>query len=173
MIDKEKPLKERSLFEKILIYLCLFILIGFPVIMIIVSLSVAVYAVVEERVAAKDNSDEKRSSNDDNYGTYLYLDKIDEDVYVVVSENDDPEKRLVWDKDFCGYYDDRSDGYVWYDKKREQWRYWFKGISSDYKDFGWMVYKPNGWRIEREHGEWIKLPEEYDRSRLWYIKQEE
>lgn len=173
MIDKEKPLKERPLGIKILFFFCVFILVGFPVITIIVLLSVAVFISVRGISSDNENHQEKRASNDDIYGTYLYLDKIDEDVYVVVSENDDPEKRLVWDKDFCGYYDDRSDGYVWYDKKREQWKYWFKGISSDYKDFGWMVYKPNGWRIEREHGDWIKLPEEYDRSRLWYIKQEE
>ena len=173
MIDKEKPLKEKPPGIKILFFLCVFILIGLPVITIIVLLFVAFFISVQGISSANDNHQEKRTSKDDIYGTYLYLDKIDEDVYVVVSENDDPEKRLVWDKDFCGYYDDRSDGYVWYDKKREQWKYWFKGISSDYKDFGWMVYKPNGWRIEREHGDWIKLPEEYDRSRLWYIKQEE
>ena len=169
----EVPLKDRPLGEKIVIGLCICILTVFPFIFIVVSLSVAIYIGVSEKIAEVEHHEEKRESNEDLYGKYLYLDEIDEDVYVVVSENDDPEKRLVWDKDFCGYYDDRSDGYVWYDKKREQWKYWFKGISSDYKDFGWMVYKPNGWRIEREYGDWIKLPEEYDRSRLWYIKQEE
>jgi hypothetical protein len=57
------------------------------------------------------------------FGKYLYLDKIDEDVYAVVSEDEDPERRLVWDEDFCGYYDDLSNGYVWYDVKREKWKY--------------------------------------------------
>ena len=118
MIDKEKPLKERPLGIKILFFFCVFILVGFPVITIIVLLSVAVFISVRGISSDNENHQEKRASNDDIYGTYLYLDKIDEDVYVVVSENDDPEKRLVWDKDFCGYYDDRSDGYVWYDKKK-------------------------------------------------------
>jgi hypothetical protein len=36
-----------------------------------------------------------------------------------------------------------------------------------------MVYTQNGWKIEREYSDWIKLPEKYDRSKLWYIKLEE
>lgn len=173
MIDKEKPLKERPLGIKFLFFLCVFILVGLPVITIIVLLVAAGFITVQGISSANDNHQEKRTSNDDIYGTYLYLDKIDEDVYVVVSENDDPDKRLVWDKDFCGYYDDLTDSYVWYDKNRGKWKYWFRSISSDYKDYGWMVYTPNGWKIEKEYADWIKLPEEYDRSRLWYIRQEE
>ena len=173
MVDKEKPLKERPLLERIVIGICIFILIGLPTIVIIGSISVLVYSVVEERIAAKENRDKKRASNEELYGKYLYLDKIDEDVYEVVSEDEDPEKRLVWDAEFCGYYDDLTDSYVWYDENRKKWKYWFDGISSEYKGYGWMVYTPNGWRIDREDGDWIKLPEKYDRSRLWYIKLDE
>ena len=169
--SKEVPLKDRSLGEKILIGICIFILTGFPFIVIICSLTVVIYTGISEKKAEMEYRSEKRESNENLYGKYLYLDKIDEDVYKVVSEDEDPERRLEWNEEFCGYYDDLSDGYVWYDVKREQWRYWFNGISSDYKDYGWMVYKPEGWRVQKDYADWIKLPEKYDRSKLWYIRQ--
>ncbi|SEQ62798.1 hypothetical protein SAMN02910369_02154 [Lachnospiraceae bacterium NE2001] len=179
--SKEKSLKEgssdslkdRPLAEKIIIGICIFILIIFPSIFILFSIGLAIFMGVEDQIDTKEEHIEKRTSNEEMFGKYLYLDKIDEDVYAVVSEDEDPERRLVWDEDFCGYYDDLSNGYVWYDVKREKWKYWFKDISPDYKDYGWMVYDSNGWRIEREYQDWIKLPESYDRSKLWYIKQSE
>ena len=179
--SKEKSLKERSsdslkdrpLADKIIIGICIFILIIFPSIFILFSIGLAIFVGVEDQIDTKEEHIEKRTSNEEMFGKYLYLDKIDEDVYAVVSEDEDPERRLVWDEDFCGYYDDLSNGYVWYDVKREKWKYWFKDISPDYKDYGWMVYDSNGWRIEREYQDWIKLPESYDRSKLWYIKQSE
>jgi hypothetical protein len=171
--SKEVPLKDRSLGEKIIIGLCICILTVFPFIFIVVSLTVVIYEGVSEKIDEMEYHEEKRESNEDLYGKYLYLDEIDEHSYRVVSEDEDPEKRLEWDEDFCGYYDDRSDGYVWYDVNRKKWEFWFNGISSDYKDYGWMVYKPEGWRIQRDYVDWIKLPEKYDRSKLWYIEQEE
>ena len=179
--SKDKSLKERSsdslkdrpLADKIIIGICIFILIIFPSIFILFSIGLAIFVGVEDQIDTKEEHIEKRTSNEEMFGKYLYLDKIDEDVYAVVSEDEDPERRLVWDEDFCGYYDDLSNGYVWYDVKREKWKYWFKDISPDYKDYGWMVYDSNGWRIEREYQDWIKLPESYDRSKLWYIKQSE
>lgn len=171
--SKEVPLKDRSLGEKILIGICIFIITGFPFIVIVCALTVVIYTGISEKKADMEYRSVKRESNESLYGKYLYLDKIDEDVYKVVSEDENPEKRLEWNEEFCGYYDDLSDGYVWYDVKREQWRYWFNGISSDYKDYGWMVYKPEGWRVQKDYADWIKLPEKYDRSKLWYIRQEE
>lgn len=179
--SKDKSLKERSsdslkdrpLADKIIIGICIFILIIFPSIFILFSIGLAIFVGVEDQIDTKEEHIEKRTSNEEMFGKYLYLDKIDENVYAVVSEDEDPERRLVWDEDFCGYYDDLSNGYVWYDVKREKWKYWFKDISPDYKDYGWMVYDSNGWRIEREYQDWIKLPESYDRSKLWYIKQSE
>jgi hypothetical protein len=170
--SKEVPLKDRSLGEKIIIGLCICILTVFPFIFIVVSLTVVIYEGVSEKIDEMEYHEEKRESNEDLYGKYLYLDEIDEHSYRVVSEDEDPEKRLEWDEDFCGYYDDRSDGYVWYDAERKKWKYWFNGISTDYKDYGWMVYEPEGWRIQKDDVDWIKLPEKYDRSMLWYIKQE-
>ena len=171
--SKEVPLKDRSLGEKILIGICIFTLTVFPFIVIVCSLTIVIYTGISEKIDEKEYHTEKRESNEDLYGKYLYLDEIGEDVYKVVSEDQDPEKRLEWNEEFCGYYDDRSDGYVWYDEKRKNWKYWFNGISSDYKDYGWMVYKPEGWRIQKDDVDWIKLPEKYDRSKLWYIKQED
>ena len=171
--SNEVPLKDRSLGEKILIGICIFILTGFPFIVIVLAITALIFVKVEDIKHEKEYRLEIGKSNEDLYGKYLYLDKIGEDVYEVVSEDEDPERRLEWDEEFRGYYDDLSDAYVWYDEKREKWQYWFNGISSDYKDYGWMVYKPEGWRIQRDRVDWIKLPEKYDRSKLWYIKQTE
>lgn len=168
----EVPLKDRPLGEKIVIGLCICILTVFPFIFIVVSLSLVIYVGISEKIAEVEHHEEKRESNEELYGKYLYLDEIDEYSYRIVSEDEDPEKRLEWDEEFCGYYDDRSDGYVWYDAERKKWKYWFNGISTDYKDYGWMVYEPEGWRIQKDDVDWIKLPEKYDRSMLWYIKQE-
>lgn len=170
--SNESILKDKSLGEKIIIGLCVCILIVFPFIFIVFSISFAIYIGVSEKIDEIEQRVEKRESNEELYGKYLYLYEIDKDVYKVVSENEDPKRRLEWDEEFCGYYDDFSDGYVWYDVKRKTWKYWFNGISTDYKDYGWMVYNSDGWRIQKDDADWIKLPEKYDRSRLWYIKQE-
>ena len=172
-LSTEVPFKDRPLWEKILIGICISILTVFPFIVILVAWSLLIYEGITGNLSDKKHYVEKRESNEDLYGKYLYLDKLEENAYMIVSEDEDPDKRLEWDEDFCGYYDDLSDGYAWYDTKREKWKYWFNGISTDYKDYGWMVCNPEGWKIEKDQGDWIKLPEKYDRSKLWYIKQEE
>ena len=35
---------------------------------------------------------------------------------------------------------------------------------------GWNGIKKKEWYIEEYDGEWIILPEEYDRSRLWHVE---
>ena len=50
------------------------------------------------------------------------------------------------------------------------WQYWYEGISSDYGDYGWMEHDDDGWYIEKDHGEWIKLPDKYGTDGLWYIE---
>ncbi|MCR5213073.1 MAG: hypothetical protein K6E10_01535 [Eubacterium sp.] len=171
--SKEGLLKDKTLGEKIIIVISIFVLTIFPFIVIITSLAVIIYNGVSEKKAETEHRIEKRESNEDLYGEYLYLDKINENTYRVVSEGENPKKRLEWDDEFCGYYDDMSDGYVWYDVKRKKWKYWFNGISTDYKDYGWMVYEPEGWKIQKDQVDWIELSEKYDRSKLWYIEQEE
>ena len=84
------PLKDRSLGEKIIIGLCICILTVFPFIFIVVSLTVVIYEGVSEKIDEMEYHEEKRESNEDLYGKYLYLDEIDEHSYRVVSEVDDP-----------------------------------------------------------------------------------
>lgn len=175
---KENPsneglFKDKSLGEKIILGICIFILTVFPFIVIICAWSVLIYEGISSLTDKTEHHVEKRESNEDLYGKYLYLDEIEGNAYRVVSEDDDPDRILEWDDKFCGYYDDLSDGYVWYDAKRKNWKYWFNGISTDYKDYGWMVCQKSGWKIQKDYDDWIKLPEKYDRSKLWYIKQDE
>ena len=57
-------------------------------------------------------------------------------------------------------------------RPRHTWQYWYEGISSDFGDYGWMEWDKDEkeWYIEEYDGEWIILPEEYDRSRLWHVE---
>lgn len=59
-------------------------------------------------------------------------------------------------------------------EKFPDWQYWYEGISSDYGEFGWMEfdYGEELWYIEIDQGDWIVLPEKYDKSRLWYIQEQ-
>ena len=81
------------------------------------------------------------------------------------------DKTLVWDVGADSYYDEDSDCWLWYneDVNPAVWQYWYEGISSDYEDGGWMEHYSDGWFIEASPGNWIPLPDSYDRSGLWYI----
>ena len=79
-----------------------------------------------------------------------------------------------WNDEYDCYYDEETDCYFWYNNttKTHTWQYWYEGISSDFGDYGWMEWdkKEQEWLIEEYDGEWIILPEEYDRSRLWHVE---
>ena len=83
------------------------------------------------------------------------------------------DKELVWDDEAESFYDEDSDCWLWYNTDVEPavWQYWYEGISSDFGDYGWMEHDSDGWFIEASYGNWIALPEEYDTSTLWYIKE--
>jgi hypothetical protein len=72
------------------------------------------------------------------------------------------------------YYDKETDCWFWFntDIKPGQWQYWYEGISSDFGDYGWMEYDDDEslWYIETSEGNWIKLPEKYDTSKLWHFE---
>ena len=117
------------------------------------------------------NSGGSDVSNTDLFGNVLYLDKIDENTYKIVTEADDYEKMLRWNNEYESYYDKESDCYLWYNTEilPNQWQYWYEGISSDYGDYGWMEYEPDGWFIEERESEWYLLPDKYDTSKLWHL----
>lgn len=93
------------------------------------------------------------------FGDTIHVDSIDRD--------------LSWMEEYESYYDPVSDCYVWYNTDVEPavWQYWYEGISSDFGDYGWMEYELNEdqWYIEARSNYWIRLPENYDASNLWYI----
>ena len=77
-----------------------------------------------------------------------------------------------WSDSDESFYDPETDCYFWYNTDIEppQWQYWYEGVSSDYGDYGWMEYDigESQWYIEESDANWIKLPDSYDRSEMWY-----
>ena len=131
----------------------------------------------EQEIDTTVDSDEPYSPDaiTDIFGTELYLHDLGDNTYRVVTKNDDYEKKLIWDQEFQAYYDSESDCYLWYDVDAvpDLWRYWYKGISSDYGDYGWMEYEPDGWFIEESKSTMVELPSKYDSSKLWHIELED
>ncbi|SNU06163.1 hypothetical protein SAMN06297422_10662 [Lachnospiraceae bacterium] len=165
--SRGEPLyKPKSIGEAIVVYTCIAILTVFPLILIIVCVGLAIYTAITDvdRTAPAG----KRQSNVELYGETIYLKKVDDDSYRIVSEKDDYDREFVWKEKAHSYCDRHSYNYIWYDKDSKEWMYWIYTISDDYSIYGWMKYDENGWTIETKDG-WKKLPEKHNRERLWYI----
>ena len=161
-----------SLIKKIVVTLCIMILTVFPVIVIIVCVSVAIFEFFSgEEQVIRDTPAGVRASNEELYGDHIYLDQTSDNAYVIVSETDSYEKNLEWQEGYHSYYDRSSHCYIWYDTSSESWQYWYRDISSKYGNYGWMEYGNNGWMIEKSDNDWIKLSEKYDRKTLWHISE--
>lgn len=84
------------------------------------------------------------------------------------------DRSCDWNDEYQCYYDKETDCYFWYNNttKTHTWQYWYEGISSDFGDYGWMEWDKSEqeWYIEEYDGNWIILPDEYDRSRLWHVE---
>lgn len=122
-------------------------------------------------VTDNDNYEYNEVTNIDIYGSDIYLDKVDENTYVICEQTDDYEKHLSWDYGADSYYDYDSDCYLWYntDVSPNLWQYWYEDIAgSNY--YGWMECESDTWYIEVSDTEW----EEYtgDTSDLWHIQNE-
>ena len=101
----------------------------------------------------------------------IYLTGTGRNAYSV-SSSASGDKCLVWDAEETNFFDEETRCWVWHNTTVDPdvWQYWYEGISSDYGDYGWMEHDADGWYIEESNGHWIKLPESYDTSRLWYIE---
>lgn len=90
----------------------------------------------------------------------------------VQTSGSNADKVLVWDAESESYYDAETQYWLWYntDMTPPVWQYWIDGISSDFGDYGWMEHDSDGWWIEASYGNWIKLPDKYDSTNLWYIE---
>ena len=111
--------------------------------------------VYTEESTTKESANDKSSatSNTDIFGEAVYLKKIDDNTYKMVSESDPYDLKLKWNSEYESYYSIPDDCYLWYntDVIPNLWQYWYEGISSDYGDYGWMEYEePDGQMIR--HG---------------------
>jgi hypothetical protein len=114
----------------------------------------------------------QEKTNPEIFGTTLYLD-LTEGGYILSPDGSESyDRKLTWDYGEDSYYDKESDCWLWYntDVSPNLWQYWYEGISSDYGDYGWMEYEPDGWYIEASGENWIKLPEQYLSERLWHME---
>ena len=115
-------------------------------------------------------------SNTDIFGEDIYLKKIDNNTYKMVSGSEFYDLKLSWNSEYESYYSIPDDCYLWYNTEviPNLWQYWYEGISSDYGDYGWMEYEePDGWFIETDDSTWVELPSKYDSSKLWHIVDDE
>lgn len=83
-------------------------------------------------------------------------------------------RECMWYDEYESYYDQATDCYFWYntDVEPSEWQYWYEGVSSDYGEYGWMVFDEyeQRWYIEETNGHWAPLPEIYDTSYMWHIE---
>ena len=67
-----------------------------------------------------------------------------------------------------------ADSAIWFryntSYKYPRWQCWYRPVSGDYGNYGWMECRDGKWYIEDDDGEWIKLPGRYDTSPLFYIQ---
>ena len=186
---KRKKKKEETWLDKetgcskVAIFFCIALLTVIPAIFMLVCWGIAIYSVVTDKAGKdtkKESNDivtapyEHRESNVEQFGEYLYLKKLEDNSYELVTENDSYDKELSWSKADDCYYEYEPNFYgVWYDPSSKEWRYWTKSISGDDKSYGWMRCEENGWEIQDKENEWVRLSEEYDRNDLWYIRSED
>ena len=168
-----QTLKDLPLGTRIVVIICILILTVFPFIIILVAFSVLIIEGVIVPLTQDDPKRNRPPAKEESYSIYseyIYLDETEEGWYETVSADASYDKKLKWDDRTNSYYDNDSKCYIWYDKGTNEWQYWFKSVSSDYGDYGWRKCSHNSWEIENSSGEWVPLPESYNRNDLWYIK---
>ena len=106
------------------------------------------------------------------FGETVWLDRNEDGSYRISPDGKESyDKKLTWDYGADSYYDRETECWLWYntDVVPNLWQYWYEGISSEYGS-GWMEYEPDGWFVETDPGEWIKLPADMDTGRLWHME---
>ena len=83
-------------------------------------------------------------------------------------------RTLKLDKETNYYQYLSADCTIWFryntNRKNPCWQCWYLPVSGDYGIYGWMECRDGKWYIEDDDGEWIKLPDRYDTSPLFYIQ---
>ncbi|SEQ35480.1 hypothetical protein SAMN02910369_01635 [Lachnospiraceae bacterium NE2001] len=169
----EPKFPPETLGEKIGVYTCIALLTVVPFIFLIVCFGIAIHtAVTEDNSKTREHPAGQRESNVEEFGEYLYLQKVDENSYKIVSETDSYDKKLEWSSEYYSYYESSYYYNVWYDPSSKEWQYWDNDISGNYGNYGWMKCEDLGWVIEEDKNTWVRLPEEYDRNSIWHITSE-
>ena len=121
-------------------------------------------------VASNSAQPNEPASNPELFGTVIQLKEISPGVLAITNDGAG-DRSLVWKESDQSYYDAGSGLWAWYNTEvvPNLWQYWYKPISADYGEYGWMEYDDGTWYIESEKGRWIPVPEKYDTSSLWYI----
>ena len=102
------------------------------------------------------------------YGKPIYLTKNSDNTYSLSSSSTGKKLEYVASED--SYYDAENDFWLWYSKEYGVWQYWYEPISSNFGEYGWMEHDYDGWWIEAADRNWIKVPSNFDTSKLYYIR---
>ena len=115
-------------------------------------------------------STEVETDNTAIFGQQLYLSRNGDGSYTI-SNKDSYDVIAEWSSYDEAYHDEKTDMWFWYNNYVEPgvWQYWYDDISYDFGDYGWMEYEDGIWWIERDYGDWIQVPSNYDTSVLWHI----
>lgn len=101
-------------------------------------------------------------------GSVIYLKKSGNNYRLTTSNSFDK----VLEKDLDdNFYDNATGLYLYYSEQFGVWQYWYEPISGNFGDYGWLEHDPDGWWIEVDKDNWIKVPSNFDTSNLWYIEQ--
>ncbi len=106
------------------------------------------------------------------FGDTLYLDQTEAGYILSPDGGESWDRKLTWDYGQDSYYDRQAECWIWYNTEVSPnlWQYWYEGISSEYGEYGWMEYEPEGWFIEVDDGKWAPLPEHFVSERLWHME---
>ena len=158
--------------ERVGIYLLIGSITVVPFIIIVICWGVAIYTAVtdtKEDAIYRYHPDGQRESNIETFGECIYLQKVDDTTYKIVTEQDAFDKKMQWDERYDCYKEGVFSKYIWYDATEKEWHYWFCNVSGKYKHDAWLRCEENGWEIEESEGKWTQLPEKYSRTSIWHI----
>lgn len=114
--------------ERVGIYLLIGSITVVPFIIIVICWSVAIYTAVtdtKEDEIYRNHPDGQRESNIEKFGEYIYLQKVDDTTYKIVTEQDAFDKKMQWVEKYDCYQEDEFSKYIWYDATEKEWHYWF------------------------------------------------
>ena len=134
---------------------------------------VGIFAFIGGISEAANNSFEQQEVQTESWRNVHLRKRFDGTYRVTYGDNWD--YAIVWDDEERAYYCEELN--QWFDYNTDVtphvWQYWQEDISGKYRHYGWMEYDAEGWWIEIEKGQWIKMPDDVDTSGLIHIEESE